>query len=654
MALGSAIRVFAFALGTALDLFLLTLLARRVRAGFLEKLILCALLAAGVWYGANGFALFYRIVSEGEGRWMGAVVEAATLAALLVPTIVVHLAVFWTTGKAWIGAFVYAAGPVAWRLEHAGHLVAVRALFAASLLLAAGMFWFAAIRCNDLMRSRFQRAIAISLVIVLAGWIAGEGSAVAVTASLAPLACIAWFIYRYNFLGLLIGKKIPFALVAGIVSALYLLAVRRAADSAEFDFGAFGPVIEVVLILAAGLIWIPLYSWMNGVFSKRTQLSAELSKRVIQEAAGILDLKLKLQFLAKEVGLTFRLRRVLLDALQGASSQGKFGTPEPNIDSSMLEALVAAVQAQKPEVVSLANAAHGGLHKLLADTGFNCLFPLWYEDQLMGVLLVDCFPRVYLDDDEAIILGLSRQISHAIRTHRLMEDTMHLQRTLLQQEHLAALGKVIVDTAHEIKNPLVPIKSLAQTIHADPALDQRHKTDLEHMIAEVNRLDHIARQMLQYGRPASMETTDVNVRDLFENTTWAVAREYASRGVNIEHFVAPDVVLRGINGQALHLIVLNLVLNAVQACDEIGSVRLSAVASPERHVSITVSDPGPGIPAQLRERIFEPFVSTKPGGTGLGLAIVKKKVVELRGELRLESPISNGRGTSITVTIPSR
>src|SRR6516162_3631103 len=116
MALGSAIRVFAFALGTALDLFLLTLVARRVRAGFLEKLILCALLAAGVWYGANGFTLFYRIVSEGEGQWMGAVDEAATLAALLVPTIVVHLTVFWTTGKSWIGALVYAAGPVAWWL----------------------------------------------------------------------------------------------------------------------------------------------------------------------------------------------------------------------------------------------------------------------------------------------------------------------------------------------------------------------------------------------------------------------------------------------------------------------------------------------------------------------------------------------------------
>jgi C4-dicarboxylate-specific signal transduction histidine kinase len=504
------------------------------------------------------------------------------------------------------------------------------------------------------MRGRFQRAVAISLGIVLAGWFAGEGSAAAVTASLAPLTCLAWFIYRYNFLGLLIGGRIPIALVAGIVSALYLLAVRRAADSAEFNFGAFGPVIEVVLILAAGLIWIPLYGWMNRVLSKKTRLSADLSKRLIHEAAGILDLKRKLQFLAKEVGLTFRLRRVLLDVLQGADLQGKFGTPEPDVDPAVLEALVERMRTQKPEVVSFAHGADDVLRKLLTETGFNCLFPLWYEDRLMGVLLVDCFPRAYLDDDEGIILGVSRQISHAIRTHRLMEDTMNLQRTLLQQEHLAALGKVIVDTAHEIKNPLVPIKSLAQTIRADPELNPRHRTDLDHIIVEVDRLDGIAKQMLQYGRPASTETTDVNLGELFENTTWAVAREYAGRGVNIERFVAPDVVLRGINGQALHLIVLNLVLNAVQACDGGGSVRLSAVAGPERHVSITVSDPGPGIPAQLQERIFEPFVSMKPGGTGLGLAIVKKKVVELRGEIRLKSPVSDGHGTSITVTIPSR
>src|SRR5262249_47351021 len=159
--------------------------------------------------------------------------------------------------------------------------------------------------------------------------------------------------------------------------------------------------------------------------------------------------------------------------------------------------LIASVRAQKPEVVSLAHGADG-LCNLLAETGFNYLFPLWYEDRLVGVLLVDCFPKVYLDDDEAIILGLSRQISHAIRTHRLMDDTMNLQRALLQQEHLAALGKVIVDTAHEIKNPLVPIKSLAQTVRADPELDPRHRTDLDHIIVEVDRLDGIAKQMLHF------------------------------------------------------------------------------------------------------------------------------------------------------------
>jgi signal transduction histidine kinase len=160
--------------------------------------------------------------------------------------------------------------------------------------------------------------------------------------------------------------------------------------------------------------------------------------------------------------------------------------------------------------------------------------------------------------------------------------------------------------------------------------------------------------MLQFGRPPSTEHTDVNIRDLLENATWAIEREYSSRGISIERSVAPGVVLRGTNGEALQLIVVNLVLNAVQASDAGGVVQLSAAAVPDRHVSITVSDPGPGIPPQLQESVFEPFVSTKPSGTGLGLAIVRKKVVELGGKIRLDSPISDGRGTRITVTIPSR
>jgi hypothetical protein len=172
MALSNAVRVFAFALGTALDLFLLTLLARRVRAGFEKKLILAVLLAAGVWYSANGFALFYQIVGEGEGRWMGVVQEAATLAALLVPAILLHLTVFWMTGNPWIGAFSYAAGPLAWWLEHVGYFAPIRVLFVASLLFAAGALWLSANRSTELMRGRFQRAVAISLGIVLAGWFA--------------------------------------------------------------------------------------------------------------------------------------------------------------------------------------------------------------------------------------------------------------------------------------------------------------------------------------------------------------------------------------------------------------------------------------------------------------------------------------------------
>jgi len=99
-------------------------------------------------------------------------------------------------------------------------------------------------------------------------------------------------------------------------------------------------------------------------------------------------------------------------------------------------------------------------------------------------------------------------------------------------------------------------------------------------------------------------------------------------------------------------VVLNLVLNAVQASRAGGTVTLEAGLGAEGRVRFAVSDQGPGIPAELREKIFEPFYTTKQKGTGLGLSIVRKNVRQMGGELRVESPLENGQGTRFEVSIP--
>ena len=93
----------------------------------------------------------------------------------------------------------------------------------------------------------------------------------------------------------------------GVVSAIYLLVARRASDWAQQTFEAFAPVIEVMLILAAVSVWVPLYAWMSRVLSKRTQVYADFGKHLIQETAAIFDFDQRLEYTARELGKTFKL-----------------------------------------------------------------------------------------------------------------------------------------------------------------------------------------------------------------------------------------------------------------------------------------------------------------------------------------------------------
>jgi signal transduction histidine kinase len=292
------------------------------------------------------------------------------------------------------------------------------------------------------------------------------------------------------------------------------------------------------------------------------------------------------------------------------------------------------------------------LRQLLDDLGFNYSFPLWYETHLLGLLLVDSYPRLHLDEDEAVLLGLSRQISQSIQTHHLVEAKINLERALLEQAHLAKLGEHSRSTAHEIKNSLTGMKTLAQVMRADPELPEERATDLDHLVGEIARLDKLAQQLLVYGRPLSRERSDVSLAQIFESARQALPLDCANWQIRIDLPSDCDLVLQNADRESLHQIVLNLILNAIQVSAPGDTVRLSGAVEPGGGVCMKVSDEGPGIPAEIRDRIFEPFFTTKPGGTGLGLAIVKKNVRELGGWVRVDSPTSGARGATFTVTIP--
>jgi signal transduction histidine kinase len=267
-------------------------------------------------------------------------------------------------------------------------------------------------------------------------------------------------------------------------------------------------------------------------------------------------------------------------------------------------------------------------------------------------LLLDTSPKIFLDDVEEVLLGLCRQISHSIETARVVEEKIQLEKELLDQEHLARLGKAAATIAHEVKNPLSSIKTLAQLMKEDPEVATLYARDLTYMIKEVDRLNGSVQQLLSFARPPREIKTDIDLADVLESTARVLGQQ-DNNGVRVEFVRGPAVRLAESNPDLLDQIVLNLVLNAMQASDPGGVVQVGCENHGDGKVSFFVDDNGPGVPAELRERIFEPFYTTKQKGTGLGLAIVKKNVTRLRGEIEMQSPVRNGRGTRLSVIFPA-
>jgi signal transduction histidine kinase len=655
LVLTSAIRLLAFTFGSFLYFLIAGLLAARPQRKATENLIMAAALAAGLWnLTAISGIVQWAILGDAIGPvprtlegWTGAL-------GGLVVALLVHLAIVWAGAPAWLGIVGYlGAGAAFWTFQ-AGSEIPSGMLIAAGLAALALAAAIAGARVKEHVLRAFFRVFALSVALPAAAYaLAGPDSVAAAVAALAPGLAVTAFILRYHFLGLLISRRMLFALTLGAFTVVYLFAVRAAANYAELEFDVFGGVLEILLILAAALLWLPVYGSLARLQSRRQRLYATRARRLVEEAVSVLDLSHRLQFLAEGAGRAFSFRRVLLVLAGEPHVGGEFGASREGVPAEALERLVEITRAGRLDMAVRERTRDAELRDLLARCGFTYAFPLWYEGNLTGMLLVDTAPKAFLDDLEDLVAELAREFSHSIAACRVVEQKIVLEKTLLKKEHLATLGTLAATIAHEVKNPLSSIKTLVQLMREDPDIDERYQRDLHFILEEVDRLNGCVQQLLTFSRPAPEAKGDVPIAELLEDTARTLERTYANQKVAIERRFDPQLRLSGADHQSLQQIVLNLLLNAMQASPPGSRVRLEAAVG-NGSIFITVEDQGTGIPAEHRERVFEPFFTTKQKGTGLGLAIVQKNVRSLNGDIRLESPIVDGRGTRVTVRLPAR
>ena len=241
-----------------------------------------------------------------------------------------------------------------------------------------------------------------------------------------------------------------------------------------------------------------------------------------------------------------------------------------------------------------------------------------------------------------------------------LTDQKRLDALRRRTQRLEAVTELSASLAHEIKNPLASIRSaveqLGQSVRATP--DEQTLSTL--IVKESDRLSRLLTEFLEFARVRVNKIQKVDISRLTRGAA-ALAAAHPSRGVGVRVSVTGEAGIMECDDDVLHRAVFNLVLNAVQVSPRDGEVRIDVsslrsedappgVRLPGGGVSISISDDGPGIAPEAREKMFDPFFTTRPGGSGLGLAVVHRAVESHAGFVFVDSEL--GSGTRVTVLLP--
>ncbi len=256
-----------------------------------------------------------------------------------------------------------------------------------------------------------------------------------------------------------------------------------------------------------------------------------------------------------------------------------------------------------------------------------------------------------LRNDE--IGDLGRNFNHMMQQLReSRKEIEHLHRTQISRaEHLSTLGELATGLAHEIRNPLAGIAGVIEIVGRDLPSTSPARAVVKDIRLEITRISRTLTDLLETARPRRPEVRRSNLNTTVEHAVMLARQQVLSRPIKIE--LQKDSSLPEVehDSDQVHQVLLNLLLNAVQAMESEGTVGVE-IGSRESYASVVVSDNGRGISAQNLANIFRPFYTTRGDGTGLGLSLARRIIEDHHGQIEVSSIV--GKGSQFTVLLPFR
>ena len=224
------------------------------------------------------------------------------------------------------------------------------------------------------------------------------------------------------------------------------------------------------------------------------------------------------------------------------------------------------------------------------------------------------------------------------------------EETLVRQAALAQVGQMAAVVAHEVRNPLAGIKGVMQVLISRRPDGDSDVPVMNDIVSRIDSLSELVNDLMLFARPRAPRPVDVRLRPLVTEAITMVRRDPAGASVQIDVEGADGTIVA--DAELLRAALFNLLLNAAQAVGEHGQIHVRATVSPDRAL-VEIRDNGPGIPAALRDRVLEPFFTTKSRGGGLGLPIARRSAELHGGSLTLASPDTGGTVATLTLPLPA-
>lgn len=249
-------------------------------------------------------------------------------------------------------------------------------------------------------------------------------------------------------------------------------------------------------------------------------------------------------------------------------------------------------------------------------------------------------------------LGMLSQSFNSMIT-KLDEARKELQKLhesqIARADRLASIGELASGIAHEIKNPLAGIGAAIQVLSQSIAKDDPQREIFDEIIKQIERLNKTIKDFLNYARPYEPHMSMCDITDIAKKGIFLIRKQAENQKVTIEEDYRYNIPQMLIDPEQVQQVMVNIMLNAVQAMPDGGRLIISAKADP-MFVELSIADTGKGIPKDNIEKIFTPFYTTKHQGTGLGLSISSRIIEKHNGSIRVESEV--GRGTTFRIRLP--